>query len=236
MTILRIYGDSFGEETMHNHPVRERTLGFRTFHADIRQSGIFEQVIVHARAGSDLWSQYQIFLETYTDNEHVIWFETDPLRFNGPDGSNFTNFANTENFLKQTQDPSIAEKCHAALDYWMYLQDEEYTNFVHAAMMNQIQAQCKHLLIIPAFLNSHSYSTAKYCLSQVSNQENQYYGVNHDIIARKYHDLRRNHMTETNHAILGRMIVDYYRTGAALDFTRFTDPVTEPLEKYFVQK
>lgn len=79
MKTLLIYSDSFGEETMHNHYMREKTLQFRMFHSDLRESGIFDKVIVYARAASDLWSQYKLFKQTFTGDEHVLWEMVDPL-------------------------------------------------------------------------------------------------------------------------------------------------------------
>ena len=232
MKTLLIYGDSFGEETMHNHIMREKTMKFRTFHSDIRESGIFDQVIVYAQAATDLWDQYKIFNKTFTGNEYVLWFETDPLRFSGPDGSKYTNIATNISFMNSTTDEYIHTRCRAAIHYWMYLQDEFYVNFVHKTIIDDINARCKKLLILPCFNTSHSFVDS--CLAELPGRELRYWNFSYEELERnKLCDLRRNHMSETNHAILGSMLVDYYKTGKLLDFNKFQDPVNEKAEKYF---
>jgi hypothetical protein len=235
MKTLLIYGDSFGEETMHNHSMREKTLQFRTFHSDLRDSGTFDKVIVYARAASDLWSQYKLFKQTFTGDEHVLWFETDPVRFCSPDDSNFTNVVSTLVKLESSTDSHMREKLSAAINYWKYLQDVPYVNFIHQAMLEDIQSSCPHLMILPCFVNSHSF--VDNCMAGVSVKEITYWELNNTEFINgtsKLVDLRRNHMTETNHSILGSMLIDYYRTGSPIDFSKFQNPVHESKEKYFI--
>jgi hypothetical protein len=239
MIKLLIFGDSFGEEQFHwvppDHPMYQTYTKLISYHSILRKSNIFESVTVHATGGSDLWSQYKLFNEHYTGTESVLWFETDPLRINGPNDERYTSVTSLENTIINERSQTVKTKMRAAINYFLYLQNDDYCMYVHKKMIEDIKAKCPNVYILPGFPACTSFKDFGKCLAEISSKERMDFGVDRNI-ERTHYDIRRNHITETNHNILAEQLIKYYKDGTPVDLGSLIHEHGEPMGKYFFKR
>lgn len=232
---LYIYGDSFGDEHLHNtHPdTRELMLALPSYHQMLRDTGMFNSVTSHAVSGSDFLSQYILFTECYNECDDFIFFETSPDRVRLRDGRFF-------NYTMAVNDNALYRDHHgidAVKHYYENYHNTQFAEFVSTKLVNSINER-HNVLVIPCFESSCVYrddKTEHMCIAPY--KESQIFLEYHSN-KEKYHDIRRNHMTTTNHKILTDMIVNYYTSdsGYQVDLTKFIKPDVEPFDTYFKDK
>ena len=243
---LYIFGDSFGEEVPigfpPEHTLHQRVMALVSYHDIIRDSGLFNKVYTFAEGGSNLWKQFVLCKEKIKEiqpDDVVVWFETHPGRLTSKCGINLPNLNSVErllhNHLKYSK-ISDADYQHrtniyeAAISFFKFLQRDDYDEFAHITVKAAIDKLRLGIHWIPCFI---SYNRLK--IDQV--MANAYHIENREfskyIDFPHYIDLRRNHMTEENHAIFARNLIEYIQNGTEICFDKFVTPKQEDCSIYF---
>jgi len=248
---LLIFGDSFGEEfniSFHvGHPLRAASDSLLSYHTLLKESGYFSSIENYALGGCDLFTQYQRFLEKYTGDELVLWFLTNPNRItidniDHPGGIPFTivglNFCEFQlERIRNKKEPHLTKSAEniyaAAVEYYKYLQRDNYDDYVFLSIMNDIRKKAgKNVWFIPCF-RTNATKDIDFALLDVFMDESNSMRYEVQKHQHKFVDIRRNHMTEANHRVLANQILDYYKTGKDIDPTLFVKPRPEEFSKYF---
>ena len=247
---LLIFGDSYGEEELVAypplHPMYKEYKKLKSFHSYLRESAEFRSVKSFAVGGSDLWSQYETFLESYTGNEIIIWFITHPGRIRTRSGSLLSNLPSCEHMLweyehgqykNRNSDVQIQE-LKAAIGFYMYLYNEDKELFLHKKIIEEIQSLVppSNLIMIDSF-NTLGKKNAP-SIGYAFGTENGVFVKSNDMadyyaLVKTHHDIRRNHMTDANHAIFAEELLTHIKTGASIDYKKFVRPSPEDFSMYF---
>lgn len=247
---LLIFGDSYGEEDMvaypNLHPMYSEYRKLKSFHAYLRESNEFRSVKSFAVGGSDLWSQYEKFLKSYTGNEVVVWFVTHPGRIRTRSGSLLSNLSSCEHMLwefehgqyKSRNSDTQIQELKAAIGFYMYLYDEEKELFLHKKIMEAITKSINpnDCIIVDSF-NTFNKTDAP-SIGYAFGLENSVFVKSYNMadyyeLVKTHHDVRRNHMTEANHKIFAEELLSHIKTGSKINYRRFVKPSPEDFDMYF---
>jgi hypothetical protein len=242
MSKLLIFGDSFGEENAYayppSHDMYQEHKKLISFHGILRNSGVFTSVTTYAVGGTDLWSQYQLFVKHNEPDATVLWFETHPGRIVSRCGVNLANYNSVLNRIEQhttgyyKDNPDNEHKLkvlHAAKSYFEYLQREDYDLYAHKKMIDDIKKQSHRVTFIPCFHSCVTRVDGMGVLSDATILENNIFNNE----SRGHWDIRRNHITEENHVILAQQIIDHFKNGAQIWCNSFVEPQKSDFTKYF---
>lgn len=246
MKKLLIFGDSFAEDDLQQfwtgHPIYHEYRKHKNWHWVVKNSGLYDEIECHAIGGSDLWSQYLLFLKYYSGVEDVLWFETTFGRLSSPDGKDhYTNLNCIDMRLYELlhgrlkgRDLETVERLQAARNYFLYLQRDDLDKFTHDSIIKEIYKKCPKVQMIPCFEQSTSCTKSNNNLNTINFLELDGFNINYGELVKTHWDIRRNHMTEENSLILGNQIVKLLTTGIDIDYSLFLKPTPDQISKYFI--
>lgn len=256
---LLIFGDSFVSE--YRDPSRETSelcKGMYTFYDKLAESGLFSSIKNLGSAGSNFWYSYQKFKKEYNPKTNfVLWAVTYPGRITNSRFGHVPSYLDAEYKLKNFKiekekhmvgmsDESYQEHLTfftAARDYFLYLHDDEYSRWAQHLMIESILKNelTDNFLILPCYHQSlPSNIQPKNPLIEIFNFENKHLGIaEYSETLEKYTDIRCNHITEENHKILGKNILDHIlqkKTILDINIKDFIKPTKDDIAKYLINK
>lgn len=257
MKKLLIFGDSFGEERngslkylVSNYnlspEIVERHNSFKTYHSYLKDSNLYSEINNYSQDACSLWYQFSLFKKHYTGEEDVLFFITKPGRLYVNKLGHVSSLENATkklNDLKKysSQRNLLVEKIlDGVINYFMYVQNSEQEAYLQHLLVRDIIRICPNVHIIPCFEDS----VPKDIMDQgelwnVFRLETFHWGFKSYLdLHTKYWDIRCNHMTEENHEIFGKKLVDALRNKTLIDLNinSFVKPKAEDLEKYLIKK
>jgi hypothetical protein len=250
---LLIFGDSYAEEQLiaypRGHQYHDLVHNTVSYHSVLRNSELFERVISHGIGGSDLWSQFKLFKLYYTGQETVLWFLTHPGRISLDDDEHdhypnldsclnlLYNHENNPKLIKSSTNNEKIEKILAAISHFKYLKRDDYDCYVQERIVSDIVNIAPNVILIPVFYNSFGNVHCQDSLGNIYLKENVTFNLDTSEKYMKklenYYDLRRNHMIEKNHIILGNQLIDLIRNNISIDYSKFVYPDDQDIDKYF---
>jgi hypothetical protein len=248
---LLIFGDSYAEEQLiaypRGHYYHKLVHSTTSYHEILRRSELFSKIKVYAVGGSDLWSQFKLFKEHYTENDQVLWIITHPGRLSLSPRCHYPNLSSCLNLLHaHTNNPQLVNsvgnkqkitEINAAIEYFKYLKRNDYDMYVQESILNDILKISKDAILIPAFHDSFGTVPTEDYLGKLFIKENIVFNV--DTVEKymkkleTHYDLRRNHMIEENHVIFAEQLIERIRNGTEIDYSKFVYPDTKDIDKYF---
>jgi hypothetical protein len=206
--IIRIFGDSFADP-MTKHLAWTEILCKNYGHT----------VENFAVACSSLFYSYQQLIKNIIGCDLVIFVATHSGRLYYPDSVQIRGICNlnsVKNYIKNTHVMSSQEQkiFNAAEQYYLYLSDDDFNQFVHKQIISEIYKLCnehnKTLILIPAFFEN--IKLQQNCIFKTSlfeiTQKELYTTFN--SIEYKYQEkpTRPCHMSLKNNSILAMLIND----------------------------
>jgi len=162
-------------------------------------------IVNHSIAGSNLYYSVVEIKKFYELYEKIILVVTQPGRlqvaeempivgedrFIQPMLFKFSDKFNLNPFQK------LAWK--AAKQYYSYLQDTTYDNYVHNLMLKDIKENIPNIILVPAFLDS--WTNADSAMVQITLKENASWNLKWGYIIKNLKDIRNCHMTAESHEV-----------------------------------
>lgn len=134
--------------------------------------------------------------------------------------------------VKKENSPVTFKVYQAVLDYYNYIQDDLFDDYVHSLMLEDIKTINQNTIFIPAFKNSFPGKNTITSLFDVYLKENKKFNIH--SFSLNLEDIRNCHMTYENNLILGNKIVNCIKTGVDLELV--LDDFVEPDNKEFYIK
>lgn len=247
---LLILGDSFGTD-LDAIEIRNSIV---TYHDILKNSGLFTDVINLAVPSSSFWWAYKQFKRTYVaDKTFVLWFVTIPGRISNDRFGHVANHQDAE--LKLLTESNLNHKAskdqllkfyRATLDYYMYICDNEFDDHVQYTMLESILKNELHtdFLLVPCFKQS----LPENLNADLKSLVEVFYLENTQLVSDPQHwhnfllkniDRRPNHLTEPNHKILGKKIIESIqdkKTILKIDVDDFVLPSASEISKYIFKR
>lgn len=209
MQRLLLIGDSYADEYLHL-PNR-----FYSYHQALKQH--YDVVNIGAR-GASLWYSYKQLKLHYRQGDIVLWMVTGPGRMSGPWG-HASNYHDV-NFRVELMHKGVwpmnehIRPLEAIRDYMAHAIDMDYETYAQWAMLDRIKRKDLTMpyLLVPCF--KESMEGIKDSLFDVFMLENTTWGIkDYGELVRKWIDNRVSHLTEENHRILAKKILDALNQG-----------------------
>ena len=211
--IIGVFGDSFASPNVNGIDW-----------PSILKTKYGHRVKNYARASTSLFWSYSVFKKNINEFTDAVFVITSPGRLYTDDENYFSigTAAATENALKnKVYTPYCRKIYQAALDYFVYLDKEDFNFFVHEQIIQAIhqlaEQEQKNLIMVPAVPHNLRFpSQFEFPLSDVTRHEMlANFGK---IIINIDTDLRACHMSAENNEVLAAKIDAVIRGQ--------TDPVT----------
>lgn len=222
---VAIFGDSFAKHSMFEN----KTLAWweilsREF--DITNYG---------EPGSCLFYSVELFIKRQSFYDKIIFLTTGAGRIMIPKHQVFVDRGKiilnltsltAEIYLKENSVPSKTEFFKAAMNYFLYIQNKQYDEYVHNLMKQDI----KNIRPDGLFIDSLTE------VGKVYEMENKHYGIDKNTAHFIYNDIRHCHMTEENNIVFANIIKDWL-LGNTFEFSldKFVIPST-PKESVLLPK
>jgi hypothetical protein len=167
-----------------------------------------------AERGSSLFYSYLKFIENYKNVDVMVFLVTAPGRLYHPEQT-LANIFSLEYRLKNGPHSSDVEAIlQAAIQYFLHLQNSEFDNFVHVALIEKIvklsKENDKKLIMLPSLGESKNmeimpYSGGGFFLDRINIEERKHFGVPHEGMQLERTRLQ-NHITDTNNLIFAKLL------------------------------
>jgi hypothetical protein len=230
---IGIFGDSFAADNKMN-PTNSWVDILRNDH----------EIENHSLPSTNLYYSILKIKEHYKKYEKIIFVVTQPSRIkisdsvpcpdptrryvaHWPNIKYLINDANRNNI----HDGPLIDAYNTALNYYKYIQDNVYDEYIHKLMLDDIVRMSSNIMLIPAFPDS--IPGKQVCsLIKIREKENLAWGYGY-FIPTDFNDERNCHLTEENNLILARKILDSINS----DFLDLNlDDFVTPLNKEFYIK
>ena len=197
---IGIFGDSFASLKFEENPTPTWV--------DILSTKY--NITNHALPGSNLYYSIKLIQETHLEYDEIILVVTEPGRIKTAkwlplEGSEqfvvglLDSNINNTTIDKFTENKKLAYE--AARQYFVYLQDSEFDNFIQELMLENILKSKHNIIMIPAFLSSWHNNSCN-SMHQIFLKENKGWGINEED--RIENDIRNCHMTAENNEIFAK--------------------------------
>ena len=243
---LLIFGDSFTSE--YREPEREHyelRKNMFTFHDALAESGMFSSIKNFAAPGSSFWWSYKEFKKVYDPTTTIVlWAVTYPGRVSDSQFGHVPSYIDAEAKIKNFKENNVIGLEHlsyykAAKDYFFYINDNEYDTRAQHLIIESILKEelVNNFLLMPCYKESLPINLQpQHSLIDVFNMENQTLKIkNYADWLDNFIDLRCNHITEHNHQILGKKIIEHIVNNKKIldiNITDFVKPSREDLSMY----
>lgn len=194
-------------------------------------------VISHGMSGSSIiYSADRInTLARYYD--FVIWCVTDPNRMTTiVDNDQYLHFSlGRPGHGFDHDDPYHQKLRDISHDYQKYFECSSYLRLTSIALINYIQTQFDHVMIIPCFeIYPKVLGLGKdFNLSTVANNELKHWGVDPVIVYAEYIEQRATHLCQNNNRILAELVNAKLEPGVfTASYDQFQPP-DAPFDYYF---
>jgi hypothetical protein len=165
----------------------------------------------HALPGSNLYYSIKLIKDNHLKYDKIILVVTEPGRIKiskwllskNDDGEQFV-YGIKDHKITNKNNFNTSKKLayEAAYQYFLYLKDFDYDNYIHSLMLDDVKSCIakNNFIIIPAFNNSlHNGNHSSMC--QIFEKENTHWNIDNETINRNYYDFRNCHMTAENNEI-----------------------------------
>ena len=229
---IAIYGDSFGYE----HPI------FGIDHPKLKEINPSWVTLLRkdysidnfCYPASDLYFSYNNFISNYKKFNLNIFIATNPHRLSVKHGDKFIHNSglNSAESKLETDTDLTRKKVHkAAVDYFLYLQDDERDIVLSTLIKDSVKTLDKNCIIIDAF--------GKDGLFNITLMENETWSITPSYtLLDSFLDLRYCHMTEENNYILYNLINNCIKNQSNFEFnlSNFITPTFDERKKYLIKK
>ena len=192
-----IFGDSFAAPK-NTHPAGANGSTWFEY-----LSG-HHDVITYGKNGASLFYSMVLFLSNHHTFDRNIFTITNPHRFVIPDPEQvlpahmrfMCGLQSVEIFNEQVESSSWKNKKEIlkiidhARNFIIHIQDEQYNEYTHRLIVDEIVRIRPDTLIVPCFYESSRTITGTLPLVEITNVENKAWG----ITAKKYSELMLNHI------------------------------------------
>jgi|LauGreDrversion4_2_1035121.scaffolds.fasta_scaffold257509_2 hypothetical protein len=162
-------------------------------------------IVNHAVTGSNLYYSVTEVKKYYTSYDKIILIVTQPSRLQVPE---HIPLIGEDRFIQPwvlevpvKLDANTLQKLvwQAGKQYYSYLQDTTYDEYIHNLMLKDIKETVPNIILVPAFLNS--WTNVDSAIVQITLKENKSWNLDWDYIIENLKDIRNCHMTEESHTI-----------------------------------
>jgi hypothetical protein len=160
----------------------------------------------HALPGSNLYYSIDLIQKYHLEFDKIILVVTEPGRLKL---SKWLSLEEQDQFVVGMSDSKVANldnfkdnkklAYEAAAQYFLYLQDNVYDNYIHELMLKDIVRSKEDIIFVPAFKNS--WHGSNFSMHQIYLKENEYWNIDDDTIRNEYTDIRNCHMTAENNEL-----------------------------------
>lgn len=238
MTKLAIFGDSFGDD-FTLWPKYYKGVG-PSWIDYLRDNSNYE-ITNFCVGASSFWYQYHRLEENHKDFDRILFLVTQPGRFHSfvkRDLEHWTNVDHVQRAINTEPNLSYKERQHldALQQYFLFLQDHHRDDRVHFALLQNIRGYIRpDTKFISVFPESMLPDSKEHNLKFLAFLEPHWFRIDAFGSSSDYYDARKCHISEENHLILGKKILDYLDKDIPLDLNpdHFVHHPTKPLEHYF---
>lgn len=198
-----IFGDSFASANMNN---TESWIDILSKEYDVTN---------HALSGSNLYYSMTQLKENHNKYDKNIFVVTQPGRIKiadhvpcpAPRLRYVSHASIISGVTKKTSETSeLINAYNAVLDYYKYIQDDEYDKYIHRLMIDDLTKICSNIMLIPAFKNSIP-GRKRTSLIDIRTKENNAWGFDY-FVPDGYFDIRNCHLTKENNSVLAKKIIE----------------------------
>jgi hypothetical protein len=231
---IGIFGDSFASDNKMN-PTDSWVDILRNNH----------EVENHAMPGTNLYFSVLKLKENYKKYEKIIFVVTQPSRIKisdnvpcyDPSKRHIGHAPTIGRLIKaanehEIYDGPLIDAYNAALNYYKYIQDTTYDEYIHTLMLDDILKICPNIILIPAFTDSIPNSQIS-SLIEIRTNENKAWGFEY-FIPPGFIDERNCHLTAENNSILAEKAEEWLR-GKTVD-TNINDFATPTNKEFYIRK
>lgn len=230
---IGIFGDSFASDEKKN-PTDSWIDILRKSH-DVEN---------HAYNGTNLYFSISKIKEHYKKYEKIIFVVTQPSRIKIAD--HIPCYDSMKRYVAhwpmvnrliedankhEIYDGPLIDAYNAVLDYYKFIQDDTYDNYIHNLMLDDIVKICHNVILIPAFKNSIQGNHNS--LIEVRTNENKAWSYDY-FIPEGFRDERNCHLTVENNIILAKKAEEWL-DGSPVEI-RLDDFATPINKEFYIKK
>lgn len=229
---IGIFGDSFASS--HKSNSTDSWIDILANNFDVE---------VHSAGGSNLFFSISKFKEHYKKYDKNIFVVTSPGRIqlssrvpvDNPNMRHVAAYNGIVWFIEEIKNgrrpKTMMKALCAARDYFHYLQDDSYDNYIHELMLENLRTMSKNTILIPAFKSSF-HDGVNMCLYDIYLKENVKFGVT--PFSNDFEDTRNCHMTAENNEILAKKVIHSLVSGNELNLS-IEDFVTPENKDFYIK-
>lgn len=208
---VAVFGDSFAD-VLPNNPTPNWVQNLSSKY----------DITNFARGGSSLFYSLNLFEKNNHNYDKIVFVVTNPGRLVLPAWPCFDNIYHRmipgplvaknriEDFsnVNSEIDSKLKNQLlvwQAALDYFKYVQFQEFDTYVHNLMFDQITKHRPDTIIIPSFQTSHHSFANKNCMIDIQTKEDNAWGIEEY----SFRDIRNSHMTLKNNEIFAEKVCEW---------------------------
>jgi len=205
----------------------------------------------YACVGSSLFYSIQEFKRTHEKYDKILFVVTGPGRILvnnpelSPNESNHSSLSQCDGDIRHLNmliekgiiDSSSAKRklkiYEAIRDYFYYVKNNEFDNYVHKLMFDDITRTRSDAIVIPALLMSDPYISSPEndnSVSRINAKETAAWGIT-DLVARNHRDfidIRNSHMTIENNEIFANKAQEWINgKPVIIDLNDFVTPMNK---------
>jgi len=167
-------------------------------------------IVNHAITGSNLYYSVTEIKKYHKSYDKIILIVTQPSRLHAPESfplvgeDRFIQPWTTDVPVKIDSPPLKKLIWQAGKQYYSYLQDTTYDEYIHSLMLKDIKETVPNIILVPGFLNS--WTNVDSAIVQITLKENMSWNLDWGYIVDNLKDIRNCHMTAKNHTIFAEHI------------------------------
>jgi hypothetical protein len=233
---LAIFADSWGDDySQWPRPYSGVGLSWLDY---IRANSNYE-ITNYSMGASSLWFQYDRFIKNYANFDKIIFFVTEPGRVHCLIRNELEHWVSYEQVQRAANNFKLdyreSKKIDALKNYYSYIKNDYADNSIHDALLSNIKWLRPDVKFVSGFPTSRLPDSGTNNLLFLAFIEPDYFKVEVFGADIQYYDARKCHMSEENHLIFGKKILDYLDKDCELILDRkdFVHTSTKPFEHYF---
>ena len=238
---IGIFGDSFGQHNtylIHPQFSTDEAKSRKAWWDYLSDDGF--KIENNCMSGSSLYYAYVQFKKFYRSYDYNIILVTNWSRTWLPQLKTMypwvPGYRQAEKLLKSCKDEDDQQILKSLMDYYLYVEDKNYSMDMHKLMCKEMLSLHKKVLLIPCFNNEMQSLVPGWTgnsLEDISRIDSNFYNI--DLYSS--HCKRHGHINDSNHKIIYKKIHDWIvndgNSKFSLDVNEFKEP-HEPFEHNFM--